>query len=335
MTKESPAKVKCKGINQIAIAVEDLELVAENYWNILGIGPWAIFDWEAPLVYDRKYHGETVWAREKIALAQVGNVQLELVQPVDGPSIYRDWIEERGEGLHHMNFLVDDVDEAEEIMAGEGFPSLQSGKFGPREQNGAYNYIDTKPLRVIWEPVHIGEEIGAEPRMFPDTTQESPAKVRCKGINQIAIVVENLEMVAKNYWNILGIGPWAIFNWEAPLVYDRKYHGKPAWAREKIAIVQVGDVQLELVQPVDGPSIYKDWLKERGEGFHHMNFLVDDVDEAAEVLTSEGFPSLQSGKFGPPEQKGSYNYIDIPPLRAIWEPVHIGEEIGAEPIMYP
>jgi hypothetical protein len=167
VTQESIAKVKCKGINQIAIVVKDLELVAENYWKILGIGPWAIFKWEAPLVYDRKYHGQAVWAREKIALTQVGNMQLELVQPVEGPSIYRDWLEEHGEGLHHMNFLVDDVDEAAEVLAIEGFTSIQSGRFEPREQKGAYNYIDIKPLRAIWEPVHIGEIIGAEPIMFP------------------------------------------------------------------------------------------------------------------------------------------------------------------------
>jgi catechol 2,3-dioxygenase-like lactoylglutathione lyase family enzyme len=329
----SPAKVKCKGINQIAIVVEDLELVAENYWKILGIGPWAVFNWEAPLVYDRKYYGKTVWAREKIALTQVGGVQLELVQPVDGPSIYGDWITERGEGIHHMNFLVDDVDETVAILEKEGFPSLQGGKFGPREKRGAFNYLDIKPLRAIWEPVYY-EEIGAEPTMFPDTREESPAKVKCKGINQIAIVVKNLELVAENYWNILGIGPWAVFKWEAPLVYDRKYYGKTVWAREKIALTQVGDVQLELVQPVDGPSIYGDWLKERGEGIHHMNFLVDDVDETVAILEKEGFPSLQGGKFGPPEMRGAFNYVDIKPLRAIWEPVHY-EEIGVEPIMIP
>jgi len=167
MAQESIAKVKCKGINQIAIVVKDLESVAKNYWDILGIGPWAIYKWEAPLVYDRKYHGRIVWAREKIALAQVGDVQLELVQPVEGPSIYRDWLDEVGEGLHHINFLVDDVDEAVEMLAMEGFPSMQSGRFEPREQKGAYNYIDIKPLRTIWEPVHIGEIIAAEPVMFP------------------------------------------------------------------------------------------------------------------------------------------------------------------------
>ena len=335
MSQESIAKIKCKGINQVAIVVWDLEQVVRNYWNILGIGPWAIYNWEAPLVYDRKYHGKTVWAREKIALAQVGHVQLELVQPVEGPSIYRDWLEEVGEGLHHMNFLVDDVDAAVEMLTTDGFPSIQSGRFEPRDQAGAYNYIDIKPLKTIWEPVHLGETIASEPTMFPATSAESPAKIKCKGINQVAIVVWDLEQVVRNYWNILGIGPWAIYNWEAPLVYDRKYHGQTVWAREKIALAQVGDVQLELVQPVEGPSIYRDWLEEVGEGLHHMNFLVDDVDAAVEMLTTDGFPSIQSGRFEPRDQEGAYNYIDIKPLKTIWEPVHLGETIAAEPTMFP
>ncbi len=335
MATESPAKIDCAGINQIAIVVEDLEQVAENYWNILGIGPWAIYEWEYPLVYDRTYYGEPTWARERIAIVQVGGVQLELVQPVEGPSIYRDWLEERGEGLHHLNFLVADVAEAVDVLADQGFQSLQGGRFGPREQMGAYNYVDIWPLRAIWEPVQVGEEIGAEPTMHPQTGGESPARIQCQGINQIAIVVENLERVAENYWNILGIGPWAIYEWEYPLVYGRTYYGEPAWARERIAIVQVGGVQLELVQPVEGPSIYRDWLEEHGEGLHHLNFLVDDVAEAVDVLAEEGFESLQGGRFGPREQQGAYNYVDIPPLRVIWEPVHIGEEIGAEPKMHP
>ena len=295
------------------------------------------------MVYDRKYRGQTVWAREKIALAQVGDVQLELVQPVEGPSIYQDWLDEHGEGLHHMNFLVDDVDETVTMLTQQGFPSIQSGRFEPKDEKGAYNYLDIKPLRTIWEPVHIGEVIGAEPITFPpgsgdagtSVAEDSPAKVQCKGINQVAIVVKDLDTVAKHYWNILGIGPWYIYQWEAPLVYDRKYRGQTVWAREKIALAQVGGVQLELVQPVEGPSIYRDWLDEQGEGLHHMNFLVDDVDETVTMLTQQGFPSIQSGRFEPKEEKGAYNYIDIKPLRAIWEPVHLGEVIGAEPIVLP
>ena len=133
--------------------------------------------------------------------------------------------------------------------------------------------------------------------------QTSPAKVKCRGINQIAIAVKDLEKVAANFWKILGIGPWAIYNWGEPLVYDRKYHGKPARVREKVAVVQVGGVQLELVQAVEGPSVYRDWIEEHGEGLHHMNFLVEDVEETERNLAEEGFRCIQSGRFGPPEKQ--------------------------------
>jgi methylmalonyl-CoA/ethylmalonyl-CoA epimerase len=152
MVKESPAKIKCKGINQVCLVVKDAQLVAENYWNILGIGPWSFFDWTSPLVYDYWVRGKPSWARVKLGLAQVGDVEFELVEHIEGDSIYKEFLDEHGEGLHHVNFLVDDVDRAAAELEKEGFPSLQSGRF----LDGAYNYVDvTKPLRTIWEAVKM------------------------------------------------------------------------------------------------------------------------------------------------------------------------------------
>jgi len=334
MVQVSPAKVKVKGIHQVAIVVKDIRVSVENYWNILGIGPWDIYEWEAPTVYDRKYYGKPTWAREKIALAQVGAVQLELVQPVEGDSYYQDSLVEHGEGLHHLNFLVDNVaelDKTAEILAKEGFPTQQSGRIGINEDKGGYNYIDIKPLRTIWEPVHEAGNLNAVPTRYPATEQVSPAKIKVKGINQIGLVVKDLKRTAENYWSILGIGPWDISMLEAPRIYDRTYYGKPAWAREKMGLVQVGAVQLELLEPVEGDSVYQDFLTEHGEGLHHMNFKVDDLDETAEILAKEGFPTIQSGRAGSPP--GGYNYIDIKPLHTIWEPVgKSSKSKGPEPI---
>jgi len=167
--------------------------------------------------------------------------------------------------------------------------------------------------------------------------KKSPAKVKIKRINQVCILVNDLELVAENFWKILGIGPWSVFKWEAPMVYGRTYHGKPAWAREKIALTQVDDLQLELAQAIDGPSIYGDWVEEHGGGLHHINFLLDTAEEykrTVESLNTEGFEILQSGRFGPPERGYGYTYIDIPPLRTIWGPVYEGE-VDAETLMVP
>ena len=164
--------------------------------------------------------------------------------------------------------------------------------------------------------------------------QASPAKVKVKEITQVALVVKDVQAVAENYWNILGIGPWRIYQWELPLVYERKYHGKPAWSRAKMALTQLENVELELMEHVDGDTIYPDFIKEHGEGLQHLQFAADDLEGTVRILTEEyGFPSLQSGRCG---ENGAYNYIYIEPLHAIWEPVQAGGTIGKGPdFVYP
>ena len=331
MAQVSPAKVQVKEIGQVALVVKDVQMVSENYWSILGIGPWDIIPWEPPLVHDRKYQGRPAWARERLAITTIGGVSFELCQHIDGESIYQDFLIEHGEGLHHINFYVDDQDETEEILHKQGFASIRSGRMGLDGRTG--NYIDIKPLHAIWEIVQRSRGNSVEGRVRnANTAQVSPAKVQAKEIGQVALVVKDVQMVAENYWNILGIGPWDIYSWEAPLVHDQMYRGKPTWSRAKIAQAQVGAVQLELCQPVEGDSIYRDFLVEHGEGLHHISFFVDDVDETAEALSKEGFPSLESGCYG---DTGAYNCIDIKPLRTTWQIIHRPTSMGVEPIRYP
>jgi catechol 2,3-dioxygenase-like lactoylglutathione lyase family enzyme len=332
MTSANDTQVKVNGITQIGLVVRNVQRTIENYWNILGIGPWCIWILEPPIVYDLKYRGRPAWSKIKMASAKVGSVELELLEHLDGETIYQDFIAQHGEGLHHLQFLVDDADVTCQTLAEHGFFSLQSGRAGKI----SYNHIDIKPLRTIWEVASIGSEIPGNPERYPTTEQISPAEIKVSAINQVAIVVRDLRSVAENYWKILGIGAWDIYDWEAPLVYDRRYYGKPAWAREKIAVTKVGGIQLELCQPLEGDSIYQDFLTEHGEGLHHMNFSVDDVDETARILVEQGFQSIQSGRHGPTECRNAFNYVDIKPLCAIWEPTHCDEKnIGGKPTRYP
>ena len=126
-----------------------------------------------------------------------------------------------------------------------------------------------------------------------------------------------------------------VYDWEFPQLRDRRYHGKPAWAREKIAMTQVEPITLELAQPVEGDTFYRDFIMEHGEGLHHLSFEVGNMEEVNKAL--ECFPSLQSAHGGPPgnEQAWAYNYFDIKPLHCIWEPVWLGGGPIGEPIQYP
>jgi catechol 2,3-dioxygenase-like lactoylglutathione lyase family enzyme len=331
MVQVSPAKVNVKELGQVALVVKDVQLVSENYWTILGIGPWNFRVWESPLVYDRRYNGRPAWSRERLAVTTLGGVGFELCQYIDGESIYQDFLTKQGEGLHHLNFQVEDEAATAEILTQQGFSNIQSGRVRP--EGRTFTYVHIEPLHVIWEPVRRRRQSPAQETIGnTETALISPAKVQVKAFGQVGLVVKDAQTVAENYWNILGIGPWNIYSWEAPLVYEHMYHGKPAFARTKIAQAQVGAVQLELYQPIEGDSIYGDFLKERGEGLHHISCFVDNVDETAAELEKEGFHSLESGRYG---DNGAYNCIDIKPLRTLWQIVKRPTSMGVEPVRYP
>ena len=326
MSQSGSVNVGVKEITQVCIVVRDLNSTVEDFWDILGIGPWTIFQFGSPLVSVHKYYGKYTWSRIRVAQVQLGPLELQLVQPVEGQSIYQDWLDKHSEGFHHLKFISDDVQKTIDEMAKQGFYGIQSGRFGPNSQNQFCLY-NVEPLHIIWEVGDKYETILQSITTYPaNVEQRSPAKFKVRDINQVAIAVRDIEETVENYWRILGIGPWEIRDWEYPIVYDRTYKGKPAWAREKLAHAFIGNVDLELVQYIDGESTYKDWINEHGEGLHHLRFFVDDVDKAAETFNELGFSSLQSGRIGQPKNRPGYHYIYIDPTHVIWEPVLMPRE---------
>ena len=54
----------------------------------------------------------------------MGPIWLELIQPVSGKYIHQEFLERRGEGINHISFIVDDIEEAISIMAESGFQAI-------------------------------------------------------------------------------------------------------------------------------------------------------------------------------------------------------------------
>ena len=111
MNEGKPA-VPVRQVLQVCVVVRDLQKAMERYWNVLGIGPWRIHTYHPPRLTDTTLRGKSQPYPMRLALAEVGLVQWELIQPLEGPSIYKEFLEEKGEGLHHVAFAVDDYDQA-------------------------------------------------------------------------------------------------------------------------------------------------------------------------------------------------------------------------------
>lgn len=319
MAQTGASEVKVKAITQVGIVVKDVEKVARNYWNILGIGPWDIITCGPPQLQKRIYQGKPVYYVAKIGFARVGAVELELLEPVEGSSTYHDFLAEYGEGGHHIQYLVDSFEEFDRHMAffsRKGIPVLMGGNFGSGVR---FAYIDTvNTLKTIWEPVKIAKEWPVPVIKYPpDGSVESQAKIKVKAITQVSLSVKNLEAVMGNYANLLGIDGWEVYEVAPPMMHDYTYHGKPGYFSMRVALTKVGSVELELIQPVAGDSVYSDHISKYGEGINHLCFTVDSVEKAIEIMAEEGFPLLQSGR-------ALYNdyfaYFDTTgPLKTIWE----------------
>src|SRR5215467_4369676 len=102
-------------ISQVAIVVKDIDEALERYHRALGWGPWNVYEHKPPALHDTYLHGEATDFTMIGAETHVGPIVVELLQPIEGPSIYKEWLEEHGEGLHHVAVMLHDFDESAQL----------------------------------------------------------------------------------------------------------------------------------------------------------------------------------------------------------------------------
>jgi catechol 2,3-dioxygenase-like lactoylglutathione lyase family enzyme len=113
---------------------------------------------------------------------------------------------------------------------------------------------------------------------------------------QIGIVVPNLEQSSRLLSELFGLGPFKFLEW--PNRPDSKYwfRDREENIRIRQGFVQAGDLELELIQPIEGEqNAYRQFLNEHGGGIHHVLFEVDDMDAIVATLGTRGIKVLQRG----------------------------------------
>lgn len=115
---------------EICIVTSDHRRVMEGL-VALGIGPWRVYTFDASTVTERTYRGEAADFALKVCFAEAANVTWEIMQPLRGPSIFQEFLDEHGEGIHHVAFDCADApwDERIASFTQRGFPPSQSGRF--------------------------------------------------------------------------------------------------------------------------------------------------------------------------------------------------------------
>ncbi len=162
-------RLKLAAINQIGFVVKDLDKAMEAYWRHFGIGPWRIYTYGPPLVKDTTYRGQRQDFHMRIALADVGGLMIELIQHLDGDTVYKEFGERAGEGVQHLGIFVKNLKEAVAEAEAAGYKVIQSGRGYGAHGDGGFAYLDTeKELGTIYELIEIPSVRRPPERVYPE-----------------------------------------------------------------------------------------------------------------------------------------------------------------------
>lgn len=158
-----------KRVDQLCLVVKDLQKTIEQYWKSLGIGPWKIFLFEEPLLREMTIKGKAEKYRMYVAICQLENIYIEVIQPLEGETIYKEFLDKHGEGLHHLGFIIDSLDKGIKSFEANGFRVLQSGRF----QGGGFAYFDTQEdFGTILELIERSNPPNIPIRVWPEKVEE-------------------------------------------------------------------------------------------------------------------------------------------------------------------
>lgn len=156
------------GISQVAVVTSDLDRAMRTWSRKYGVAPWRVYEWGELEVGELTLGGRPDRYAMRTALAELGDMGLELLQPLDDRSIYARSLERHGgrDHLHHLLLATDDYGEAKQAFQQEGVTSAQGGVIaGVR-----FDYLDTVPDLGFWiEIVHVpdGRELPPPTAIFP------------------------------------------------------------------------------------------------------------------------------------------------------------------------
>jgi methylmalonyl-CoA/ethylmalonyl-CoA epimerase len=153
MTQKGMESFNPTSFCQVAIVVKSIDETVKFYEEMFGIGPFEIIEVDFA---DATYYGQKAGYRGKRGFAQMGPVTLELIECYDGKTVQEDFLREKGEGLHHIGFMVKDLKRCEEEAAKKGLKVIQGFK---RKDGSGFAYFDSDRVGgVIFEVIEAPPE---------------------------------------------------------------------------------------------------------------------------------------------------------------------------------
>lgn len=269
--------------------VKDIDSVKAG-WAKLGFPVQDLGEMSVP----GSLHGQAGASRFRFALARLAGANVVWIQAVEGESAFREHLDRFGEGVFSVNYAAPSREALEAEVArlrGLGVSVLQRGEAATPQGTITTVHMDTAA-----EGKYVLGLVHGEAPSLPDPTPALPLK-----LSQYALVVKSLEKVSA-YWQRLGFPAMEVTH---GTLTDLVHRGQPGRFDQRLGWHRHGTVTWEWIEPLAGPTVYEEHLKEHGEGFHHVAFDVPDMDKACASWEALGVPIVQSGAWGEKGKPGS------------------------------
>lgn len=268
-----------KRIARVALRCADLDATAQAYSRFFGVREWAVRERE--LIPTGA--GET--QRYASAIGHAGPVGFELITPLDDHGVLADAFATRGPGISHL------VVEAADPHA----LAAPARALGVRTQ--AWSLAEGPVLTLNGQdiPGHLPVWYATDTAPpAPDRVLrlEHTAVLPVQRLYQVSVIVPDLAAARARYEAVLGIEAWVEFPLESgPGMPEPQYYGRVVDHSARIAIGRRADACIELIQPVSGPTVYRDAFERCGETPHHIMATIcppAQFETAAATLAREG-----------------------------------------------
>jgi predicted enzyme related to lactoylglutathione lyase len=296
-------------ITQVSLAVRDLDATMALYHRAFGWAPWQVFDHVPPVHHATELRGKPVHYALRGAEVYVGSLNFELLQPLEGPNLWSEFIDRRGEGVASIATMfherVDgdavkrafkDTFDIDVIMKADIGDHIEyyyldtEERFGCLIESGSGHAID------FVGPANVYPHPGAEPGPSPVSGITYP-------ITQISVTVRDLESRMAAYHTAFGWGPWKVFEADGRVVmHDSTWNGRPAdFSRVRWAETMVGDLNFELIQPTGPGNPWHELLETKGEGISSIAVMFETPEESERVkaqFAADGIGISASSRIG-------------------------------------
>ena len=127
--------------------------------------------------------------------------------------------------------------------------------------------------------------------------------------SHICVIVRDIRDAVNRYRGFLDEPEPRVKQTCPPEIGKVRYNGKATDTVAWQTFFTLGGVRVELIEPDEHPSTWKDFLEKNGEGFHHISYVVKDLDGEVRRFAQAGMPVIQHGNYN----GGRYVYIDTAP----------------------